>query len=92
MIIEASSDYILKVIKPFYSILEVGNYCFAIYHNYYINDFFMTKSIYDPCLLYKYEPFGIVSLQTDNILILTNNTFVAIEEKAIKIAKLMTKK
>ncbi len=87
----ASSDCILKVVKPLYGVPEAGNHWFATYHNYHINDLSMTESTYDPCLLYRCEPYGIVGLQTDDTLMLANNTFAAIEEEAIKTAKLMTK-
>lgn len=52
----------------------------------------MTKLTYDFYLLYKYNLFDIVGLQTNNILIFTNNTFVAIEKIVIKITKFKTKK
>ena len=51
----------------------------------------MTKSTYDPCLLSRFEPLGIVGMQTNDILILSNNNFASIKEKAIKLAKIMTK-
>ncbi len=51
----------------------------------------MTDSTYNPCLIYRCEPFGIVGLQTDDTLMLANNTFAAIEEEAIKTAKFITK-
>jgi hypothetical protein len=35
----------------------------------------MDQSIYDPCFLQNNEPFGIISLQTDDILFLANETF-----------------
>ena len=52
----------------------------------------MIESIYKFHLLFKYKLFDIVDLQTDNILILANHNFIAIQEKAIKMAKFITKK
>lgn len=51
----------------------------------------MSESTYDPCLLHRCELFGIVGLQTDDTLMLANNTFAAMEEEVIKTAKFMTK-
>ncbi len=51
----------------------------------------MTESTYDPCLLHRCESFGTVGLQTDDTLMLTNNTFAFMAEEAIKTAKFMTK-
>lgn len=87
----ASSSCILKVVKPLYSVPEAGNHRFAMYHNYHINTLGMTESTYDPCLLHRYEPFGTIGLQTDDTLMLANNTFASMEEEAIKTAKFITK-
>lgn len=51
----------------------------------------MVQSTYDPCLLYKTKPFGIVGLQTDDTLILGDEAFAVAEEDAIKSAGIMTK-
>ena len=77
--------------KSFYSIPEVGNHWFATYHTHHKEKLEMTKSIDDLYLLFKSEPLGIMGIQTNNTLILANNSFVSIEEKAIKSAKIMTK-
>lgn len=87
----ASFKCISKVLKPFYDVLEAGNYWFATYNNHHINIFTMSESTYDYCLLQRCEPFGIFWLQMNNTLIFANNTFADIEKKAIKIAKLRTK-
>lgn len=52
----------------------------------------MSKSTYNPCLLYKCEVFSIIRPQIDDILILVNNIFIIIEKKPIRPAKFMTKK
>ena len=49
------------------------------------------QSIYDSCLLYKSDPFGIVKLQIDDTLLLVNNQFADAEDEVIKSAKIMIK-
>ena len=49
----------------------------------------MIESTYDSCLLYRHGFFGIVGLQIDDTLMLTNEAFAAEEENAIK--KFLTK-
>ena len=52
------------------------------------------ESTYDSCLLYtdgSKKGFGIVSLQTDNTLILVNDTFAIAKEKELKEAKPLAK-
>ena len=71
----ASSKCILKVVNPFYSISEAGNYWFAKYHNHFINIYAISESNYDSSLFHRYELFGIVKLQTNDILMLVNNIF-----------------
>ena len=51
----------------------------------------MRESIHDLCLLYSSGPFGIVEIQTDDILILADNNFAGKEETVIQSAKIMTK-
>lgn len=51
----------------------------------------MTQLTYNFCLLYKSRPLSIIGLQTENTLILADNTFADAEKNAIKSAKIMTK-
>ena len=87
----ASSNCILKVVKPVYSVAEAGNHWFVTYHNNYINTFSITELTYDPYLFSRCESFGMVDLQTDDTLMLTKNTLTAMEEEAMKTAKFITK-
>lgn len=87
---EVSFDYILKVVKPLYSTREVGNHWFVTCYNFYINDFTITNSTYNSCLLYSCELFRFVDLQINNILMLANNTFAIVKKEAIKIIKFIT--
>src|SRR6266702_7691263 len=74
---------ILRVIKPLYSVLETGNHWFNIYYHHHLNKLRMNQSIYNLCLLYmNSNGFGIIGLQTNDILFLINKTFV--ETKEIK--------
>ena len=51
----------------------------------------MTESIYDSCLLYKSQSLDIVDLQTDDILMLAEDLFVAKEEETIKATNITIK-
>ena len=53
----------------------------------------MSQSTYNPYLLHLNNPtnFKIVSLQTDDTLLLTNSVFAALEQEKIKKAKFLTK-
>jgi hypothetical protein len=73
---EFPDHFILKIIKPLYSIPEAGTYWFGIYYNYYKEKLVIEISTYDPCLLITKNQkslFGIINIQTNNILILGNN-------------------
>src|SRR6266567_7664258 len=86
------NDLILKVLKPLYGVLEAGNYWFKIYYAYYIKNLNMTQLTYNLYLLYSNKLFGIVGLQTDNMLFLTDKTFIDIEENELYKVKFMAKK
>ena len=53
----------------------------------------MAQSTYDPCLMYSTTtPFGLVRLQTDDTLIVADNTFAEAEEAELQKAGFMAKK
>ena len=52
----------------------------------------MDQSIYNSYLLYNDKPFEIISLQTNNILFLTNNTFTETKQSELYKAEFMAKK
>lgn len=91
LLLGASSDYIIKVIKPLYGIPEVGNHQFVTYHTHHKKKLGTIESTYDSYLLYRSGTLEIVRMQTNNILILTDNNFANKEKEAIKDAKIMTK-
>lgn len=86
----ASFDCILRVVKPLYGVSDAGNHWFATYQRHLIDKLGMEQSTYDPCLLYKSDPLGIVGLQTDDALLLAENSFADAEDNALKHAKLMS--
>ena len=52
----------------------------------------MNQSTYDPCLLYAHENgFGIVGVQTDDTLILADETFAKTEENKLRKAQFLSK-
>lgn len=89
--LRAGPDCILKVVKPLYGVPEAGNHWFATYHDHHIDKLGMEQSTYDPCLLYRSNPLGIVGLQTDDTLLLREDAFADAEETEIQRAKLMSK-
>ena len=83
----------MRIIKPLYGIPEAGNHWFNTYHRHHLDKLHMNQSTYDPCLLYtNYNGFGIVGLQTDDTLILADNTFAESEEIRLKEARFLAKK
>jgi hypothetical protein len=59
---------------------------------YYVKSLSIDQSTYDPCLLYyNNNSFGVVSLQTNNILFLIDNTFTDTEQVELEKAKFIAK-
>jgi hypothetical protein len=83
----------MRVIKPLYGIPEAGNYWFNTYYCHYLKKLYMSQSTYNPCLLYiDYNGFGVIGLQTNNTLLLTDKTFAESEEMRLKEAKFLAKR
>ena len=82
-----SFDCIVKVMKSLYSIAEASNHWFAIYHTYHKDKLRMKETTYDPYFLYNSGLFGVMGIQTDNILILADEDFAGKEETVIQTAK-----
>jgi hypothetical protein len=73
---EFPDHFILKIIKFLYNIPETGTYWFGIYYNHYKEKLVIETLTYNPCLLItknQGRPFGIIDIQTNNILILGDN-------------------
>ena len=91
LLLGASFNRVIKVMKLLYSVLKVSNYWFAIYHTYHKKKLKMIESIYNPHFLYNFSLFSIVRMQTDNTLILINNHFASTKKDAIRSVKIMIK-
>jgi hypothetical protein len=65
---------IIVVFKPLYRVAKTGTYWWAMYSKHHKEKLLITTSIYDPCLLVTTtrEAFGIMGIQTNNIIILGN--------------------
>jgi hypothetical protein len=86
-----NKDFVLKVLKPLYSIPEAGNHWFKTYYLYYVQQLYMDQSMYNLCFLQSNKPFGIVGLQTDDTLLLADKTFVETEQNKLYKAKFIAK-
>jgi hypothetical protein len=83
---------ILKLVRPLYGVPEAGNHWFQTYHRYHHKKLKMEQSTYDPCLLFmKEDNIGIISLQTNNTLLLANKDFEAEEERELLKVGFLTK-
>jgi len=51
----------------------------------------MNQSTYDPCLLYRNEPFGLIGLQTDDTLFLGDVNFAREEQINLEKAQFLAK-
>ena len=71
---------ILQVVLPLYRIPEAGAYWYGTYYKHYQIKLKMVQSTYNPYLMVTNNgeagPFGVISLQMDNILFLGNEEFI----------------
>jgi hypothetical protein len=84
-------DAILQVIKPLYGVPESGNHWFETYHSHHIDALSMKQSTFDHCLLYSNDPFGVVGLQTDDTLFLSDDKFAELEQSELEKARFLAK-
>ncbi|CAE7021550.1 Polyprotein [Pyrenophora teres f. teres] len=82
---------IMVVVKPLYGIAEAGAYWWSTYFKHHTTTLNMETSTYDPCLLISKATdagtttgFGIVGMQTDDTLGLSDNTFADREDKELR--------
>ncbi|KAI0992846.1 hypothetical protein K3495_g15338 [Podosphaera aphanis] len=87
------SDMIMKINRPLYGIPEAGTHWWATYSKYHREKLGMNVSSYDPCLFFTNtsDHVGIIGLQTDDTLILCDETFNLKEEHEIRRAKFPAK-
>jgi len=83
----------MVVLKPLYRIVEAGTYWWATYSKHYKEKLLITTSIFNPCFLITTigTLFGIISMQTNNIIILGDNQFLALKEDKLVKANLIAK-
>ncbi len=89
-----SDNAILRIIKSLYDVSEVKAHWFNTYHTHHKKNLNMTKSTYDLCLLFinQNESFEKIKMQTDDILMLRDDSFAELKENELKKAKLTFKK
>ncbi|KAF7578000.1 hypothetical protein PtrM4_022400 [Pyrenophora tritici-repentis] len=82
---------IMVVVKPLYGIAEAGAYWWSTYFKHHTTTLNMETSTYDPCLLISKATdagtttgFGIVGMQTDDTLGLSDNAFADREDKELR--------
>ncbi|EED11957.1 hypothetical protein TSTA_000350 [Talaromyces stipitatus ATCC 10500] len=78
---------LLLVEGALYGIPEASVHWFGTYHEHYKVKIDMETSTYDPCLLVTKpgaESFGLVGMQTDDILIIATEKFARGEERALQ--------
>jgi len=68
---------------PLYGLAESGAHWFETYHKHHLNKLDMVQSTFDPCLLIEKTGRGLVGLQTDDSLILADDTFAAREQEQL---------
>ncbi|KAL4403389.1 hypothetical protein CABS03_15260 [Colletotrichum abscissum] len=88
---EMASKYpkgtIIEVLKPLYGLAESGTHWWATYHDFHINQLSMVTSTYDPRLLvseHEGDQFGIVGMQTDDTLGLSDVNFMNKEDEELQ--------
>ena len=83
----------MVVLKPLYRIAEAGTYWWATYSKYHKEKLLITTFIFNPCFLITTigTLFGIVSMQTNDIIILGDDQFSALKEDKLVKANLIVK-
>lgn len=84
---------IMIVRKPLYGVAEAGTHWNLTYSRHHRDKLHMKTSTFDPCLLISTEKerFGIVGMQTDDTLGLSDDAFSALEEDELVKAGFMAK-
>jgi hypothetical protein len=77
------------IIKPLYGIAEIEAYWWSTYFKHYCEKLKMEFSIYNPCLLVtllESECFGVIGMQTDDILGFGDEAFITKKSKKLVFA------
>ena len=83
----------MVVLKPLYGIAETETYWWATYSKHHKEKLLMTTFTFNPCFLITITGtlFGIISMQTDDTIILKNDQFSALKKDELVKANLMAK-
>ncbi|KAI0997196.1 hypothetical protein K3495_g10990 [Podosphaera aphanis] len=84
----------MAVIKPLNGIAEAGTHWWATYLGHHLEKLNMVTSMYDPCLLITSPQsghFGIVGMQTDDTISLSDEGFANLEENELQKARFKAK-
>ncbi|KAI0997433.1 hypothetical protein K3495_g10752 [Podosphaera aphanis] len=87
-------DTIMVVVKPLYGIAEAGAHWWATYFKHHCERLHMVTSTYDPCLLITASNsgyFGVVGMQTDDTLGISDTKFATQENIELQKAKFSAK-
>jgi hypothetical protein len=103
---DLSKNSILRIVKSLYDVFETEIHWFHTYQKHHKKKLLIIESIFDFCLLHIIQiefiefisqlnfinHFEVIDIQTDNILILADNEFVALKENELTRARLTFKK
>jgi hypothetical protein len=84
----------MEVVKPLYGIAEAGTHWWATYNNHHRKNLQMETSSFDPCLLISIPgstSIGIVGMQTDDTIGLSDDGFDQDEDKELQKAAFVAK-
>ena len=82
----------MVILKPLYRIPKARTHWWAIYYKYYKEKLFITTFTYNPCfLITTKEVFGLIGMQTNNILILALEEFSVLKDNKFSKIKLLIK-
>ena len=83
----------MVVLKLLYKIIKAGTYQWAIYSKHYKEKLLMIIFIFNPCFLITTigTLFRIVSMQTNNIIILEDDQFLTFKKDKLIKANLIAK-
>ena len=87
-------ETLMVVIKPLYGIAEAGAHWWATYFKHHTDQLKMKTSTYDPCLLISKGNdggFGVVGMQTDDTIGLSDSDFAERENHELKVADFKAK-
>ena len=83
----------MVVLKSLYEIAKAGTHWWATYSKHHKKKLLITTFTFDLCFLIitTGTPFGIISMQTDNTIILGDKQFSALKKDKLIKANLITK-